>query len=91
MNPDLFECELFVKQIKKDEMCLSKVYAATHDPIINDHSRVRCYERILHPKSNANIKLLEKIDSLKESKDERLHSYFNKIIKNVKNGKLDLH
>lgn len=37
------------------------------------------------------LKLLEKIDLLKDTKDERMRIYFNKIIKSIKNGKLDLH
>jgi hypothetical protein len=28
---------------------------------------------------------------LKDSKEDRMHAYFNKIIKSIINGKLDLH
>jgi hypothetical protein len=37
--------------------------------MICDYSKVRYLDKILHPKSNANLKLLEKIELLKESKD----------------------
>lgn len=93
MDLELFECELLKKQLKKEEMLfVSKTHSFPADPIIlNDHSKLRYLEKIMHPKSNPQLKLLEKIDLLKDSKDERLHYYFNKIIRNIKNGKLELH
>lgn len=70
---------------------MNKTYAYSHEPAICENSRARRVEKVLNPKSSANIRLLEKMELLKETRDERLHSYLNKIIKNVKNGKLELH
>jgi hypothetical protein len=93
MESELFECELLKKQLKKEEMLLvGRTHGLGCDPVVlNDHSKMRYFEKILHPKSSVHLKLLEKIDFLKDVNDERMHTYFNKIIKNIKNGKLDFH
>jgi hypothetical protein len=93
MESDLYECELLKKQLKKEEALLSgKGYAVGGEGVVmNDHAKLRYFDKILHPKSNPHLKLLEKIDFLKENKEDRRHIYFNKIIKNIINGKLDLH
>lgn len=71
---------------------LSKSHGPSCDfGFMNDHSKMRYVEKILHPKSNPRLKLLEKMDLLKDSKEERLHAYLNKVIRNLVNGKLDLH
>jgi hypothetical protein len=59
--------------------------------LMGDLHKMHYLQMISHPKSNANLKLLEKIGFLKDSKDERLRFYLNKIIKNVLNGRLELH
>ena len=70
---------------------MNKVYAYSHEAGISENSKARRVEKVLHPKNSAHVRLLEKMELLKETRDERLHSYLNKIIKNVKNGKLELH
>lgn len=93
MDSDLFECELLKKQLKKEESMLSgKIQGSgSNGMVMNDHAKLRYFDKILHPKSNPHLKLLEKIDLLKDSKEDRMHAYFNKIIKSIINGKLDLH
>jgi hypothetical protein len=93
MEADLYECELLKKQLKKEEaMLVGKAHATGGEGVVmNDHAKLRYFDKILHPKSSPHRKLLEKIDFLKDSKEDRMHVYFNKIIKNILNGKLDLH
>ena len=93
MDSDLYECELLKKQMKKEESMLSgkSQGSGLEGMVMNDHAKLRYFDKILHPKSNPHLKLLEKIDFLKDSKEDRMHVYFNKIIKNIIYGKLDLH
>jgi hypothetical protein len=92
MNSDIFECELLKKQIKKDQMHLDELNACPCEAVLmSDLNKMRYLQMISHPKSNSNLKLLEKISLLRDSKDERLRFYFNKIVKNILNGRLELH
>jgi hypothetical protein len=93
MDSEVFECELVRKQLKKEELgLLGKSHGSTCDvSLMNDHSKMRYFEIILHPKSSPRLKLLEKMDLLKDCKEERLQAYLNKVIRNIVNGKLDLH
>lgn len=93
MDSELYQCELLRKQLKKDDLALlGKSHGPSCDAaFINDHNKTRYFEKILHPKSSPHLKLLEKMDLLKENKEERLQAYLNKVIRHIVNGKLDLH
>jgi hypothetical protein len=93
MDAEFLECDLLKKQLKKDELVVvGRSHTTGHEAgVMNDRSKLRYFDKILHPKSSPHLKLLEKIDFLKDTKDDHLHSYFNKIIKNIISGRLDLH